>query len=420
MNPLFDRRLFVPDGEAHVMPDGRLYVYGSLDRSGAAAYCSGQYHVLSTDDPQLEHWVDHGVSFEASPQCLGPLYQPDTVLYAPDALYRNGRYYLYYCTSTGAEGVAEAASPAGPFGGSRPVTGASGTGIDPAVFMDDDGSVYYLWGQFRLHGARLKEDMCSIDEATHVPELLTEEEHGFHEGASLRKRNGKYYLLYTSTRRGSARCLAYAMADHPLGPYHECGVVVDNTGCDPASWNDHGSMECFRGQWYVFYHRSSQNSMFSRRLCAEKIFFDADGRIAEVRMTTGGAAGAPDACRWLDGGRASRVGGGYIRPDDGGVEKLTGFPAAAESVWPSWAEFHTLQFGDGVGSVQAEVRGRGRLVFLVENAQVLATLPVDQAEFAVCRAAVRPVQGEHTLWVRFEGKGLELRRFAFARHTEEA
>ena len=63
MNPIFDRKSFVPDPEAHKMPDGRLYVYGSLDVSGRRGYCSREYKVFSTDDPKLENWTDHGISF---------------------------------------------------------------------------------------------------------------------------------------------------------------------------------------------------------------------------------------------------------------------------------------------------------------------------------------------------------------------
>ena len=92
MNPLFDRKLFVPDGEAHVMPDGRLYVYGSIDISGSKTYCGEYYHVVSTDDPKLENWVDHGVSFATTPEYVGDLYAPGTHLYAPDALHKDGKY----------------------------------------------------------------------------------------------------------------------------------------------------------------------------------------------------------------------------------------------------------------------------------------------------------------------------------------
>ena len=45
MNPLLPTQFFTPDAEARVMPDGRLYLYGSNDLSGCADYCSKEYHV---------------------------------------------------------------------------------------------------------------------------------------------------------------------------------------------------------------------------------------------------------------------------------------------------------------------------------------------------------------------------------------
>ncbi len=412
MNPLFDRKLFVPDGEAHVMPDGRLYVYGSIDHSGSKTYCGEYYHVVSTDDPKLENWVDHGVSFATTPEYVGDLYAPGTHLYAPDALYKNNKYYLYYCTSTGAEGVAVSDSPAGPFGNPRPVKGVDGSGIDPAVFVDEDGSVYYFWGQFSLCGARMNDDLASIDESTLRTELLTEEEHGFHEGASIRKRGGKYYMAYTSVERGTARCIAYAMADAPLGPYRRCGVIVDNTGCDPSSWNDHGSIECYKGQWFVFYHRSSQNSYACRRMCAEKISFDENGLIKEAVMTTGGASGAVPAAQWFDGGRACRMGGFCVLPDEGGVEKLV--MAQDNFCWRKWAKFGPLDFGSGVRGAQVQVSGHGTVRFTVENDREMFRVNVDADEFVTLDVnELAAVAGEHTVWAKFEGRDMALRGFRF-------
>ena len=57
MNPLLPRYFFMADAEARVMPDGRLYLYGSQDISGSEDYCSKEYHVFSTDDPALEKWT---------------------------------------------------------------------------------------------------------------------------------------------------------------------------------------------------------------------------------------------------------------------------------------------------------------------------------------------------------------------------
>ena len=49
-NPLLDDNIFVPDAEAHVWEDGRIYLYGSYDIKGADNYCSDRYHVFSSDD----------------------------------------------------------------------------------------------------------------------------------------------------------------------------------------------------------------------------------------------------------------------------------------------------------------------------------------------------------------------------------
>ena len=58
MNPTLPLQHFVPDAEARVWQDGRLYVYGSCDISGNTRYCSKHYRVYSTSD--LVSWTDHG------------------------------------------------------------------------------------------------------------------------------------------------------------------------------------------------------------------------------------------------------------------------------------------------------------------------------------------------------------------------
>ena len=55
-NPLLPLQFHVPDAEAHVMPDGRLYLYGSYDLRDDM-YCSEEYHVVETGD--LLHWEFH-------------------------------------------------------------------------------------------------------------------------------------------------------------------------------------------------------------------------------------------------------------------------------------------------------------------------------------------------------------------------
>lgn len=303
MNPILPLEHFVPDGEPRVMPDGRLHLYGSYDISGDHFYCSREYHSFSTGD--MRHWEHHGRSFTVADSHLSP----DLRLYAPDCVHKDGRYILCYCGQENTEGIAVSDSPTGPFGDAHPVAGADGDAIDPAILIDDDGAAYYYWGQFHLRGARLAPDMRSIDESTLVRSVLNESEHGFHEGASIRKRGDVYYLVYTYLPRGRATCLAYATSPTPLGPFVKRGVIIDNDGCDPQTWNNHGGIAEFNGQWYVFYHRSSQNSRFNRRACVEPISFSADGSIDEVEMTTQGAWGPLDPTRPMLACRACLVHG---------------------------------------------------------------------------------------------------------------
>ena len=328
-NPILPLDVYIPDGEAHVF-DGELYLYGSLDKV-KEHFCSTEYRVAHTKD--LCQWKVEDVSFRTSdvswegqskihssvddvksfsdlPAHIREKLPPgsenypieqivaavkhfsqaglpqERLLYAPDCIKKNGKYYLYMCLSDDTEGVAVSESPTGPFKEAQKLPVSS---IDPAVFVDDDGQGYYYWGQFSGNAAKLSDDMTAILEDTVVEGLVTEKEHNFHEGSSMRRRGDTYYYVFADTSRGKPTSLGYATSKSPLGPFVYRGVIIDNSECDPKSWNIHGSIEEFKGQWYVFYHRSSQNSDKMRRACMEPIFFDENGLISEVKMTSQGA-----------------------------------------------------------------------------------------------------------------------------------
>lgn len=318
-NPILPLQHHVPDSEAHVMPDGKLYIYGSYDDRDDV-YCSDKYHVVST--PDMKHWTVHDISLKGqeipwfndpdAPKYPGIDWSHPTpfirkmlesmsqdkekfetqddgpkpaLLFAPDCAYRDGTYYLYFCMQDDSEGVAVSERPEGPF--TNPVQLPCG-GIDPAIFIDDDGEAYFYWGQLFSHGVRMNRDMVSFDETQIVNDLVTEEEHFFHEGSSMRKIGDTYYYVYADMERGKPTALGYSTGKSPMGPFTYQGIIIDNDGCDPASWNNHGSIECVDGQWYVFYHRCSRGVQEHRRLCIEKINILPDGTIPEVKMTSQG------------------------------------------------------------------------------------------------------------------------------------
>ena len=400
MNPLLPDTCFVPDAEARVMPDGRLYLYGSWDLPNNPEYCSNRAHVFSTDD--LVHWTDHGVIFRNDESFSGFPWSPESHLYAPDAIHKGGKYYYYTCGNHNEEGVAVADSPVGPFSPAEPIVGADGDSIDPSVFVDDDGTPYYFWGQFSLRGGQLAEDMKTLLPETVKRDIVTEWEHGFHEGASIRKRNGKYYMVYTDISRGKATCLSYAMADHPLGPYKKCGVIVDNTYCDPSSWNDHGSICEFKGQWYVFYHRSSQNRVTCRRVCAEPIYFDENGYIREVEMTSSGVEAALDLYAGIPARAACRMMGNCYVTLEGNREVLV---KHAGSHWMTdWAEYKYLDFGTGASALAVTVKGKGKISFRSSGTDVLGTVEFDTAEAASVTTEIPLLCGMRPLWLFLEGE----------------
>ena len=137
--------------------------------------------------------------------------------------------------------------------------------------------------------------MLEVDTTTIVDGLVTEQEHFFHEGSSMRKRNGIYYMVYSHLRKGRPTCIGYATSRSPLGPFEYGGVIVDNAGCDPESWNNHGSICEFDGRWYVLYHRTTNGTRSLRKVCIEPIEFNEDGSIDEVEMTSQGAGDPLDA-----------------------------------------------------------------------------------------------------------------------------
>jgi len=407
MNPILPNQFFIPDVEARQWSDGRMYLYGSLDIPGDTDYCSREYRVFSSAD--LHQWTDHGISFRSSDSHTGKVER----LFAPDCTQIAGRYALCYCGSDNSEGIALSDHPAGPFTHARAVAGADGDAIDPAIFVDDDGSIYYFWGQFNLRGARLKPDLSGIDPATLNTSIITESEHGFHEGASIRKRHGIYYLAYTDISRGRATCIGYATSPSPLGPYTKRGIIIDNTGCDPQTWNNHGSIAQFNDAWYVFYHRSSQAGKFNRRVCAEPISFTADGTIPEVEMTTQGiskplpAAAPVDACRaCLLSGR-THTGIRYPQRDEPWHEYLTMIHNRDH------AAYKYLDFGHGAKSFHA-VAASGAYGGTIEvrldspNGTLLATCDVPAtggwSKWIDVTAAVSvPVRGVHAVYLVFRG-----------------
>ncbi len=420
-NPIVPPGVYIADPSAHVWPDGRLYVYGSTDEK-PNHFCSYRHDVVSTTD--LIHWsIVTNVFSSGDPNNQVPY--ANAPLFAPDCQYKNGVYYLYHCMpGEVSEGVATSDSPNGPFFRSKKIELNGLEGIDPCVFLDDDGQAYYIWGQFAAKVARLKPSMTELDPATIHDNVLTEKEHFFHEGGYLVKHVKTYYFVYTHMGRGSRpTCLGYATGTSPFGPFTYRGVIIDNNYCDPGNWNNHGSLVEFKGRWYVFYHRSTQGSFTMRKTCMEPITFKSDGTIDEVEMTTQGASGPLDSCEKMEAERACLL-HGNLR-----VQSLSVSNDMVAGIWKGdRAAYKYFDFGAGVDRLTIRVAPGAKPGFIDiatdspwGNSIGVMSVPGngDGHNWRECSCDIQSVKGIHAVWLRFDGEGKDLFKvdwFQFHRH----
>ena len=327
-NPIITDQ-FTADPTARVF-NNKVYVYPSHDIMPPEGqrqdwFCMEDYHVFSSEN--LTDWTDHGMIIS---QTTVPWGNPMAYsMWAPDCVYKNGKYYFYFpnAPKSGrgfAIGVATASSPEGPFTCEpEPIKGVSG--IDPCVLVDDDGSAYIYWSGMGIRGAKLKANMKELDGelqemkvparpggagAPNAPKPTNGQQpaamppmppmlvggqvmeglpDGFKEGPFAFKRGDWYYLSFpwvrgdTSDGKNPTETLAYAMSKSPLGPWDFKGIIMaeHDNGC----WTNHHSLIEFKGQWYLFYHRNylSPKDDKRRSACIEKVTFNADGTIQEVK-----------------------------------------------------------------------------------------------------------------------------------------
>ncbi len=289
-NPYLPRWEYIPDGEPRVFGD-RIYVYGSHDRVDSLDFCDYKLKVWSAPLSNPDSWVCHGDIFRTRDGHDGKsdVDWTDELLFAPDVVEREGKYYLYAYIVNAKGCVAVSDKPEGPFKLLSKYEYKldkhydNGTFIDPGVLVDDDGRVYCYCGYQGSYMCELKPNMYEMVEGSYQLDIIpVEEPHRFFEACSPRKVGDTYYMIY-SPQIGSR--LDYATSDSPTGPFTHRGTIVDN-GVDFPGGNNHGSICNINGQWYIFYHRMTNNTIMSRRGCVERIEILPDGTIPQVEMTS--------------------------------------------------------------------------------------------------------------------------------------
>ena len=381
-NPII-RDQFTADPTARVF-NNKVYLYPSHDIKPPQGqrqdwFCMEDYHVFSSEN--LTDWTDHGVIVT---QNKVPWVRPDSYsMWAPDCVERNGKYYFYFpSTPAGAMrgfgvGVAISDSPEGPFVCEpEPIKGING--IDPCVLQASDGNAYIFWGAGRC--AKLKPNMKELADDTPKEKVkwgdrefemmgvncLKDLPNRQAEGPFAFEANGWYYLTYPYVRE-KTEVLGYAMSKNPMGPYEYKGIIMAE---HPNCWTNHHSIVKYKGQWYLFYHQNafSPNDDKRRSVQIEKLFFNADGTIQEVRPTLRGV-GINQATEKIEIDRYSTASADVTAQLIDTVNTFRSYEATLP-VKGSWLKYNDVDFScltDGYLIINAKAADNTRL-FVREKA----------------------------------------------------
>jgi len=310
--------IYTADPSAHVF-GGKIYIYPSHDIDAGVPendngdhFAMRDYHIFSMDSIGAKP-VDNGVALD-----LKDIPWAGRQLWAPDAAYKNGMYFLYFPAKDKQDvfhiGVAVSKSPVGPFKAEKePIAGSFS--IDPAVFTDNDGTSYMyfggIWGgqlqrwasgKYDANGsktdlhqddapalsckvAKLSGDMKHFDGP--VKDVVIVDDNGkplpgkdhdrrFFEGSWMHKYNGKYYFTYST---GDTHFLAYAIGANPYGPFTYKGHFMKPV----QGWTTHHSIVEIKGKWYIFYHDTQlSGKTHLRNVKVTELHHNPDGSIEMI------------------------------------------------------------------------------------------------------------------------------------------
>ncbi len=270
--------------------DVEWYLYCTSDALTATEHNSDGSLVIhnlpmyrSTD---LTHWQYAGDALPVKPSWVSGF------LWAPDVVYRNGRYYLYFTASDtsfprggSAIGVATSNSPTGPWNvAAAPVVpptdspttpGARRWEFDPEVVTAGSSSYLYFGSYFGgIFVRKLSADGLSTDPSTERQVAIDNR----YEGTFIVEHDGWYYFMGSATNCCNGPLTGYAVfaarSRSPLGPFVDrdgVSILDSRVGGTPVltqngnRWVGVGHnavVTDFSGQDWIVYHGVDANSPY--------------------------------------------------------------------------------------------------------------------------------------------------------------
>lgn len=252
----------------------------------------------------LVNWTKHSSVLDTS-----AVKWAKKAMWAPSIIHKDGKYYFFFGANdvhegeVGGIGVAVSDRPEGPYKDllGKPLINEIVNGaqpIDQFVFRDDDGRYYMYYGGWgHCNMVKMGSDLISIvpfEDGTTYKEVTPE---NYIEGPFMLKHNGKYYFMWSEGDwTGPDYCVAYAIADSPFGPFKRVGKILEQ---DTKIANGAGHHSIIKGpgkdEWYIVYHRRplGETDGNYRITCIDRMYFNKNGTIKPVKMTSGGIKASP-------------------------------------------------------------------------------------------------------------------------------
>ncbi len=285
--PLFDHP--IRDTSICVGHDGAYYLTGT---TGAPDWWGVTGDLQVWRSPDLKTWspvvqrprtrtvvwnIDREGTWEKRiPIRDGAPFRP---LWAPEIHFLKGTYWLTYSIPFGVGGgllKSTTGKPEGPYlsmSPDKPLVDA----IDLALFEDDDGKVYLIYGGGNIR--QLNEQMNGFVGEAHKFKPAGADRIGF-EGTFVFKANGKYHITgaeFVNNPDGRSHdyhCYA-AVSDSLFGPYSARYLAIPHAGHN-SFFKDQ------TGKWWATFFGNSVNAPFKERAAILPIEFAPDGRFRPV------------------------------------------------------------------------------------------------------------------------------------------
>ncbi|MCI6636705.1 MAG: family 43 glycosylhydrolase [Lachnospiraceae bacterium] len=244
----------------------------------------------------------------------------------------------------------------------------------------------------------------------------------------------KMYIFVYSSRQNHELC--YATSEYPDHGFTFRGTIISNgdiylDGRKPSqrlnhTGTNHGGIEYINGQWYVFYHRLTNMSDYSRQGCAEPIEILEDGTIWQGEMTSCGLNGGPlraegtypaAICCNLTNGRMRHGSNGTMNYRAPRIEcrNIPGTKGKEQETYVGRIGSHAIigykyfEFDGEEVTITVTMRGRGEGILYVitgDDGEAAAEIEVEgSGEWRRYSTSWEQEAGVAPLYLAYEGKG---------------